>query len=385
VVIAKLRMMALRTLIALSCVLTLTLFGRFVLPPEENKLSVQSSVAEALLPDPLSRVIRATLIAAEKNQIDHNHIITVIDYSLPANQKRLWVFDLNTKQLLFHTYVSHGIKSGALMSNRFSNRNNSKASSMGIYRTQKTYYGREGLTLKLQGLDIGFNDNAENRAIVMHGGWYMEEGFITKYGRSGRSWGCPALPLSVSNDIINTIKDNALLIIYYPDKAWFSRSKFLQEDTFFATTALQMAESDQSSLDEAVREDVLFANLNSFLPHKMDEAVLVISAINYQQQFQQPPPLTRMLRRQINGEEYIAITPNELNQLVTAPEVNFSVLKFVTPTLRMERGYYLTEMKPIDLGPIKSIQHEPQYTVRYQNNISVAMHTNNKFIRWLGL
>ena len=332
------------------------------------------------LPIPVYRAVHSILVSAEKYHVDRNHIVTLIDYSQPANQKRLWVFDLQTQQVLFHTYVSHGINSGALVTQRFSNRYNSKASSMGVYLTQKTYQGREGLTLKLQGLDVGFNDNAENRAIVMHGGWYMEEPFIQKYGRSGRSWGCPALPLSISSDIINTIKDHALLIIYYPDKTWFSRSKFLQQDDSFANEALPMDDNAVALSPEPEREEVLFANLNAWLPHKMDEAILVMPALVYQQQFKQAPPLTRMLRRQINGEEYIALTPRELSQNVAVTD-----LHLVIPTLRMQRGYYLTEMKVTDLSGIQSIAWDGHYVLRFKNQTEVTLRPHKQFIRWLGL
>jgi hypothetical protein len=339
-----------------------------------------NALAQALS-EQVYRAVQSTLIATEKYQIAHKPLLAVIDYSLPANQKRLWVFDLQTQQILFHTYVSHGIKSGALHTNYFSNRYNSKASSMGVYLTQKTYYGREGLTLKLQGLDSGFNDNAENRAIVMHGGWYMEDQFIHKYGRSGRSWGCPALPLSLSNDIINTIKDNALLIIYYPDKTWFARSKFLSEDAFFARSALTMPDNPPQLRGESDREAVLFTRLNP----KMDEAVLVMPADVYAQHFQQKAPLNRMLRRQINGTEYIALSVDEFDHLSHQTAFDLTALQLVIPTLRMERGYYLTEMKIMNLGPIQSIAHTGSYTVRYANNATVSLHESKQFIRWLGL
>lgn len=123
-----------------------------------------------------------TLKCANDYNVDHNHILTIIDYSMPSNEKRLWVFDLKDRKLLFHTYVSHGIKSGALVSNYFSNQYNSKASSIGVYQTLQSYYGRDGLSLRLDGLDRSFNDNASNRSVVMHSGWYVEESFIKNTG-----------------------------------------------------------------------------------------------------------------------------------------------------------------------------------------------------------
>ncbi len=357
-----------------------TLLWRYF-PDARPPITQTTQAFEQQLSVPAYRAMQAVLVAAEKNRMEHNQIVTLIDYSLPANQKRLWVFDLSTQQVLFHTYVSHGINSGALHTTRFSNRYNSKSSSMGVYRTQKTYRGREGLTLKLQGLDPGFNDNAENRAIVMHGGWYMDEAFIHKYGRSGRSWGCPALPLTVSSDLINTIKDNALLIIYYPDKKWFSHSKFLQDDAFFAEQAASIDDPTGLVEEEPERGAVLLANLNPLLSHKMDEAILALPAEAYQHQFAQAPPLSRMLRRQIHQKEYIAISPEELTRL----NGQWADLCFVVPTLRMERGYYLTEMKIIDLGAIQSIDQQQGTVVHLANNRAVVLRTSQQFIRWLGL
>src|SRR3990167_1660194 len=120
-------------------------------------------------------VIMRALKCANKNDIKHNPILTLIDYSLPSNKKRLWVFDLSENKLLFHTYISHGINSGTLLSTYFSNKFNSKASSIGVFNTEKAYRGRHGTSLKLYGLDQKFNDNAYNRFIVMHGAWYVEK------------------------------------------------------------------------------------------------------------------------------------------------------------------------------------------------------------------
>ena len=128
----------------------------------QNNVGLQTAVIDKVL---------TILECTQARHIEHTPILTVIDYSLHANTKRLWVFNLNEKKLLFHTYVSHGIKSGALSSNFFSNKYDSKTSSIGVYTTDKAYYGREGLSLKLNGLEEGFNDHAYNRSLVMHGGW----------------------------------------------------------------------------------------------------------------------------------------------------------------------------------------------------------------------
>ena len=355
-----------------------------------------------------------TLYCANEMNIPHNQILTIIDYSLPTNQKRLWVFDLEQKKLLFHTYIAHGIKSGTVYTNSFSNTNNSKATSRGVFLTDKAYYGREGTALKLTGLDAGINDNAANRSIVMHGGWYADEAFIQKYGRTGRSWGCPALPLHSAKAIINTIKDQSLLIAYYPNEAWLMKSPFLRcNPLLFMQTVNESNPTLLPSIKEPEdREDILFVDLNGNSQHEENEPILVIGAKDYEAFFQKKAPLGRMLRRQINQSEYIALTQSELRKIISAQEirqekikvtsssplpthviptpnesaerdlqnstsmrtigayssqaprndreittVTLDKLNLVIPEIKMHRGYYQTEMKVISLGQINQIQY----------------------------
>ncbi|PJD92872.1 MAG: hypothetical protein CK424_04685 [Legionella sp.] len=331
---------------------------------------------------------------ADTNQIEHNQMITLIDYSIPANQKRLWVLDLNTQQVLFHTYVSHGIKSGTLKTNFFSNRFDSKASSIGVYRTDKPYYGRHGLSLKLNGLDQGFNDNAESRAIVMHGGWYVEESFIQKYGRAGRSWGCPAVPDELITPIINSIKDKTLVVVYYPNEDWFKKSKFLKHDGH--DVLIQTDNHPVSVLQESeAPEDVLLAQLQKKNKYHETEAILVMPADRYSILFHTNAPLKRMLRRQIEQQEYIALSKNEFDQLLAQNQQNPDILQdisFVVPQIIMTRGYYATEMNKIQLGKILTVQPQSHlasavdvYTIHFDNQSSVQIKTSHRFIRWLGL
>lgn len=340
----------------------------------------------------INKVI-TTLKCARQFHVLHNNILTIIDYSLPSSEKRLWVFNLNNKKLLFHTYVSHGIKSGTLLTNYFSNKYNSKASSMGIYKTEQAYRGREGLSLRLDGLDKGFNDNASNRAIVMHGGWYVEENFIKKYGRAGRSWGCPSLPVNLTPSIINTIKDNSLFVIYYPSDNWFLKSKFLNCQHLPPEQNSDKIEAEMKPSTDGAgqREEVLFANVS-----KNSEAVVAMSADNYERIFRTHAPLERMLRRQIDNMEYIALSTNEFNNLVNNNDrANLDTIYVIIPEVKMQRGYYLTEMKIVPLGKIKSIRPQgdaahtaeqiKKYTVDFENKSSVNLRTTNQFIRWIGL
>lgn len=313
--------------------------------------------------------VMASLQCSDKYHVPHNRVLTVIDYSRPSNEKRLWVFDLQQKKMLFHTYVSHGIKSGALMSDYFSNKNNSKASSIGVYTTEKTYYGRDGLSLRLNGLDKGFNNNAFNRYIVMHGSWYVDEAFIKKYGRPGRSWGCPALPSNITSDVINAIKDNSLFVTYYPNEAWLSSSKFLLcEHPSLKTDSSKNHFVSSDSTSPETRDDILFVDLNHNNQREENEPVVVISADNYQAIFHQIAPLERMLRRQINHSEYVALTQNEFKQIAGNRD-SLAMIRFVIPVVTMQRGNYITEMRII---PIK-------------NKDTLSLKSTKHFIRWLGL
>jgi hypothetical protein len=140
-------------------------------------------------------------------------ILTIVDFSKPSRQKRIWVIDFKAKKLLFHTYVAHGQGSGADMAKVFSNEVNSHQSSLGFYVTGNTYSGKHGLSLKLNGMDRGFNNRALERAIVVHGADYVSKDFIKQQGRLGRSHGCPALPVELNAEIIKTIKDRTVLYI----------------------------------------------------------------------------------------------------------------------------------------------------------------------------
>lgn len=179
----------------------------------------------------LSRHVLQLALNAYRNAVVkggvHKPILTVIDYSLPSYKQRMWIFDLRRERLLFNTYVAHGQNSGMSSANHFSNQSSSKASSLGTYVTKDTYMGSKGISLNLQGLEKGFNDNAYNRRVVMHGAWYVEPSFIKQTGRAGRSWGCPSIAQSLAKPVINTLKGGSVVFAYYPDKNYLSRSRFV--------------------------------------------------------------------------------------------------------------------------------------------------------------
>lgn len=155
-------------------------------------------------------------------------LLTVIDFSLPSTQKRLWVIDPAKGLILHHSVVAHGRNSGELLAKNFSNQPESFQSSLGFYKTAETYQGKHGYSLRLDGLEKGFNDQARNRAIVIHGADYAKEEFAKSTGRLGRSLGCPALPPELSAKVIDLIKDGSLLFIYGNDESYLQKSYLLQ-------------------------------------------------------------------------------------------------------------------------------------------------------------
>ena len=150
----------------------------------------------------------------KNGQIEKTNVITIIDFDKSSNEKRFFVVDIEEKQILVNSYVAHGQNTGGLDATRFSNKMNSHQSSLGFYLTDKTYHGKHGLSLRLDGLDKGINDNARKRNIVVHSADYVSEDFIAKYNRLGRSWGCPALPIEGYEEVIDQIKNKSLLFIH---------------------------------------------------------------------------------------------------------------------------------------------------------------------------
>jgi hypothetical protein len=159
----------------------------------------------------------------------NDHIISIVDFSLPSSKKRLFVIDVASGKLLFNTFVSHGRNSGQEMATQFSNDLNSFKSSLGFFVTGNTYSGEHGYSLRLEGKEAGINDNAYNRSIVMHAADYVNEKVIKVKGFIGRSLGCPAVPPSLHKAIINTIKDGSCLFLYSPDPIYITNSRLLNQ------------------------------------------------------------------------------------------------------------------------------------------------------------
>jgi hypothetical protein len=175
----------------------------------------------------LDLALRAYRCGRAEGQFDKS-ILTLIDYSLPSTQKRLWVIDLAKRRVLFHELVAHGQNSGEAYAVDFSNLPESRQSSLGLFRTDEVYDGRHGESLRLIGLEPGINDRAEERRIVMHGAAYVNPRVVEQFGQLGRSWGCPAVDRAVFPRMVEEIKEGTALLAYYPDPRWLRQSHFLR-------------------------------------------------------------------------------------------------------------------------------------------------------------
>ena len=188
-------------------------------PPSAHESGMSAEV--------LSLALRAVSCAVSSGDIRMPRTLTVIDYSLPSVDERLWVFDVATGKLLFRELVAHGRNTGENMATSFSDHLNSRQSSIGLFVTDDTYVGSNGYSLRLDGLEPGFNGHARDRAIVMHGAPYVDAALAKSQGRIGRSWGCPALREAVARDVIDAIRGGGVIFSYYPDDDWLRSSRFL--------------------------------------------------------------------------------------------------------------------------------------------------------------
>ena len=178
-------------------------------------------------PKVLDLALGAAACAIDSGDVSVPATLTIIDYSLPSTAKRLWIYDVQTHTLLNEELVAHGQGSGDNLATKFSNEDESHESSIGLFVTKDTYIGKHGYSLRLQGLDAGFNDNALTRDIVVHGAAYVSDDFARAQGRLGRSWGCPAVREGIVREVIDRIKGGNLIFAYYPDPAWIAASKYL--------------------------------------------------------------------------------------------------------------------------------------------------------------
>lgn len=156
-----------------------------------------------------------------------NEVLTIVDFSLSSKEERMWVIDMRTKQIILQSLVSHGRNSGFEFADNFSNQPESFKSSLGFYLTGEEYQGKHGASLRLDGMEYGINDNARDRAVVIHGADYVSKDFVKAHGRLGRSQGCPAVPYAVHKELIETIKNKSVLFIYHPSRNYVAKSKLV--------------------------------------------------------------------------------------------------------------------------------------------------------------
>jgi len=192
-------------------------------------------------PDASADAVRLALAATEC-AVAHGQPpaerLAVIDYSRASTVPRLWVFDLAESRLLYREWVAHGRNSGNNYASAISNAPESHESSLGLFRTLDTYEGHNGYSLRLDGLEPGFNDRALERAIVMHGAQYVNPETATTLGRLGRSFGCPALRPAVTKPLLDTLKNGQYVFSYYPDANWLAASTLLNCGNATANTAV---------------------------------------------------------------------------------------------------------------------------------------------------
>lgn len=163
---------------------------------------------------------------ADRGVLQNDAVIAIADLSQSSSKKRLYIIDTKNGRVLYNTYVAHGKNSGFDYAERFSNTQESLQSSLGFYVTKGTYMGKHGLSLKLSGQERGINDNAESRAVVIHGADYIGDNRLGS-AYMGRSFGCPAVPQAQSKTVINMLKNGACLFVYHPTAKYLHGSKIL--------------------------------------------------------------------------------------------------------------------------------------------------------------
>ena len=226
----------------LSCILLLLPFYRTSTECAQQSMhtsqvssSISALAAGELLYEKMELSGKVNFLAfrqavAGYNQIKEKrrNVLTLIDFSKPSTEERLFVFDMDRQRLLFSSVVSHGKNSGENYATSFSNQNGSNKSSLGFYLTEYTYSGKNGYSLVLNGLEKGINDKAKERAIVVHGAAYANPSVALATGRLGRSLGCPALPQNTARPIINAIKGGSVIFIYANSPQYLAESSLLQ-------------------------------------------------------------------------------------------------------------------------------------------------------------
>ena len=194
--------------------------------PQDQLASSLATQAPDLNPQVLLTAVSAMQCAVSSGAKPADRL-AVIDFSLPSSEQRLWIFDLQTRTLLLQDLVAHGQGSGGNLASSFSNVEGSHQSSIGLFRTQESYFGKHGYSLRMDGLEAGINDLARQRAIVIHPADYVDPSWIERHGRIGRSHGCPAVRPEVASMVVDSLKGGQFMFSWYPDDHWLATSAFI--------------------------------------------------------------------------------------------------------------------------------------------------------------
>ena len=192
--------------------------------PVKNYLDCFSVVSD----DAMKYALSGYAALNEAGKVSKKDIITIVDFSKPSTEERLFVINLKTKKVIAKSLCAHGRNSGENWADKFSNNSESYQSSLGFYIANETYDGKHGYSLKLDGEEVGINDKARDRGVVVHGADYVSKDFIASTGRLGRSQGCPALPMAQYEKIISLIKGGSCFFIYHPNKYYKAHSTILK-------------------------------------------------------------------------------------------------------------------------------------------------------------
>ena len=226
-----------RRLLAAGSVLAVSLQVQAMPTFAESIVADLSARAPALDRQVLRHAVSA-MHCAVSHGADPAARLAVIDFSLPSSERRMWIFDLERREVLLTDYVAHGNKSGDNHASAFSNVIGSHQSSLGLFRAAESYQGKHGYSLRMDGLEPGVNDRARERAIVIHGADYVDPTWISKQGRIGRSQGCPAVRPEIARMVVDTLKGGQFVFAWYPDQQWLQSSAYLNCDPSRVAAAL---------------------------------------------------------------------------------------------------------------------------------------------------
>ncbi|MFY0642901.1 MAG: murein L,D-transpeptidase catalytic domain family protein [Bacteroidia bacterium] len=187
----------------------------------------------------LHKALKGYTYLKATDQLENDRYLTVIDFTQYCNDKRLWVIDLQEKKVIFNELVAHGRRSGSSFANTFSNQHRSNKSSLGFYITGGTYQGRNGLSLKLNGIEKRFNSNAFSRGIVIHGANYVNNRFVDNNERIGRSFGCPAVDAKVNRELVSILKGGSCLFVYHSSPYYNAQSYLVNADLYIPAEELK--------------------------------------------------------------------------------------------------------------------------------------------------